>query len=797
MGVFFHILSTGGGAGASRVTRYIAERDRDLAREGPGTRPLFSEDREGLSYRKADRILDPEGGHPEKNDLIHFSVMIEEEEFDQLGANEKEKQERFRNVIREGMKGMAEELNVEKLTWAAGIHHNSKNPHGHVVIRKDALERNTGREQRIGRIRKSLLPHKQIENGKETIAPGKIGERFLTSLERQQSLYLGRENVQQKAGALWDELVRRMQERRESSPRRETAGSNRAGVGQLAVDAQSQSPFAASGWQSRESTLKEIAASWDLNSRVVEDRLQDYRIALGKQLEFSIRLAFTQVWYDRAVEYGETYRFNVLDQSTAEERKLSEFDVRRRAAARATRLSEGDHLLRNQTIEADLERHSDTLQQLSEAREAKIAALQKDIAYLSGRLSRADQAVVAAWQGPNEQNQTPLLSRHTLAELQAQAIKLNLPDEVSQLEELRVALALEHVAPLRTETEIPKLVAELNVARADFLAKDRRWENFEASVHLSVYEVQNERWSLGTLDKQIARRTEDSKLLPERAARLDLRSLARLNYSPTERQQAAADVAHLAYIRAEIVREIERRREPLIEDRDRAQQMVEILENAYDGEERTRALQRKDMPQPTYEPHQMRTLEGSAEILRDAQLLREVHEWEKTTGQRDDGFDWQSRAAAREITSGLAVAETDERLQHFLESKRVASLHVGNHRTATLREVEARSVTEYLARAIETGAQRDHRHGVNLAAREHHAHLVDDHDKARLYHETARELALETDEREPKFTDKEKIDLEIYAERLNNDAERERYLELARGENHHSQDLEVSMVHGR
>ena len=66
MGVFFHILSTGVGSGASRTTRYIAERDKDLAREGPGSRPLFSEDEENLSYRRADRILDPYEGQPEK-----------------------------------------------------------------------------------------------------------------------------------------------------------------------------------------------------------------------------------------------------------------------------------------------------------------------------------------------------------------------------------------------------------------------------------------------------------------------------------------------------------------------------------------------------------------------------------------------------------------------------------------------------------------------------------------------------------------------------------------------------------
>src|ERR1700716_3678257 len=122
MGVFFHILSTGGGSGGSRITRYIAERDKDLEREGPGSRRLFSDDQDNLSYNHADRILDPVQGRPEKNDLIHFSVMIETEEFDKLGANEHDKQERFREAVREAMKGMAAELNAEEITLVAGIH---------------------------------------------------------------------------------------------------------------------------------------------------------------------------------------------------------------------------------------------------------------------------------------------------------------------------------------------------------------------------------------------------------------------------------------------------------------------------------------------------------------------------------------------------------------------------------------------------------------------------------------------------------------------------------------------------
>ena len=188
MRVVFHVISTGGGAGASRITRYIAERDKDLEREGPGSRPLFSEDREGLTYRAADRVLDADG-RPPKDDLLHLSVSLEEADFEKLGADEKERQARLREDIREGMKGMAEELNVERLTWVAGIHHNSDNPHAHIVVHKQAIERGTGKEKRIGRIPKRLLPHKEMQEGKEVLVPGPIGERFLGALEKQQALY--------------------------------------------------------------------------------------------------------------------------------------------------------------------------------------------------------------------------------------------------------------------------------------------------------------------------------------------------------------------------------------------------------------------------------------------------------------------------------------------------------------------------------------------------------------------------------------------------------------------------------
>jgi len=765
--VVFRVISTGG-AGAARITRYIAERDQDPLREGPGPRPLFSEDREGLTYRIADRVLDADG-QPQKSDLLHFSVSLEEADFEKLGADEREGQARFREVIREGMRGMTDDLNVDRLTWVGGIHRNTDNPHAHIVVHKQVIERGTGQEKRIHRISKQLLPHREMREGTEVLVPGRIGDRFLAALEKQQELFLTPEQPQTKARVVMDQLIQRLQEG--SRAERERRGNDRG----LPIG-QGRAEHSSSLATSKSLHRSNIARSWseDAQPSGVYDNLH---LMLGRRFELSMRLRFAQTWYDRAVEHGDTYRFEVVDQSISEERKISDLDVHRRASARAQHFR--DRAERERAYEADLGRHLETLNELRKAREGKIDALSKDISALSGKLALVEGRLTVADDSAATELK-PIVSRSTLSELQEQAVELSLPETVQELEDLRVTLAREHTAPVRTDEEAATLVAQFNVARADYLAREKRLDNFEASVHLVNYEIGDERWSLAALDKQIARRREDAKVIPDRAVRLDLRALARINYSPAAREQAARDVEHLIYVRGEVMRQIEQRRESLVADRDLARDLVDVLESAYSREGQSREQNGWSMPDPNYRADQVKSLEASAETLRDSKLLSEVHEWEKTASKYDKQIDWAGRAVAREIMASVAAEETRQRLEQFLESKRVASLHLGNQRTGSLREVEARKLTDYLARAIETHAQRDYRHSLNLAAKEHHGRLVAEFDKASEYHDAARELASAVANRNPKFTDKEKINLEIYAERQTDPQQRERFLDLAR-----------------
>jgi hypothetical protein len=68
-----------------------------------------------------------------------------------------------------------------------------------------------------------------------------------------------------------------------------------------------------------------------------------------------------------------------------------------------------------------------------------------------------------------------------------------------------------------------------------------------------------------------------------------------------------------------------------------------------------------------------------------------------------------------------------------------------------------------------------------------------DFENARDYFTAAREMASHANERDPQFTDKEKLNLEIYAEGLNDSIARQELLECAQGKSSaHNYEVEIS-----
>src|SRR4051812_40965491 len=105
MAAVMSVISSGSGSGASTVSRYISERDRDPEKEGKEKRPLFSREREGMTYRQADKVLSKGKDIISKKDVIHLAVSLRPGDFERLGSNNEERVQGFIEVTREAMQG--------------------------------------------------------------------------------------------------------------------------------------------------------------------------------------------------------------------------------------------------------------------------------------------------------------------------------------------------------------------------------------------------------------------------------------------------------------------------------------------------------------------------------------------------------------------------------------------------------------------------------------------------------------------------------------------------------------------
>lgn len=186
MRVVVSLKATPGGGNASQAARYIAYRDRDDEREGIEPRSLFSANENKLSFWQAERTL-TEGRTPTKDEVAHLAVSLKAKDFQALGRDEPSRQQALKEVTREALAEIAQELDAANLRWVAGIHRNTEHPHLHLLIHKEYVTRATGQPQRLSRLPESAVPSRvQDENGVEKINPGSFSQAFASALDREQ-----------------------------------------------------------------------------------------------------------------------------------------------------------------------------------------------------------------------------------------------------------------------------------------------------------------------------------------------------------------------------------------------------------------------------------------------------------------------------------------------------------------------------------------------------------------------------------------------------------------------------------
>ncbi len=810
------LKATKAGSGLSGVARYITDSKLDREREGRESRPLFNGTRSDLTYREANSLVSPDRGGPSKSDIIHLVISPSRGEYEKFGATEEERLEAFRGMTTDTLKELETALNIKKLHWFAGIHRNTETPHVHIGIGRDAATADGTRAIRIEHIPREFLPHNARVGDTKEFVPGKMAETFTAQMDSHQNLIRQQEaarNERQHDPAHQPETGHEIaagsrDEQREdrnsgnNQPSRETSRPEDHTSRATGDGAASNSQPPASSTRGDEKHVTREALNGGNSDRYVLGRAM---VARGEVERLSASL-------ENAHEHGDKRRFRVHDDSKGRARYVSEFDFKRRADARAARLTnkltivdrEERRQKREGFYENDLQVHTNGIANHH-------AILHKTIEKLEGELSQAQNTYAGLRREASLIKRrhdldgrplpTPLVTPRELFSLESQAVTARKPERLLMLEKIRFALAAEKGQPPRTDRDAARLQGQHVVARTDLTVRERRHADFERNRHLTRWEIDGEKWSLADVDRKLVEQrnrakvfTKPTELIP-RSIRSPVREGIRLirafhrttNLLPSGRRAAAAEVARLTDVRLQVEAHIVERRDSLRGEVDKAAKMAETLSAIWGREAAARAERGQSIPAPSLSRAELNRLESNAHATKDSEMFRLFQTFE--AAQLDNAAENKrpalleetaGRAVAREIIADIALREAETQLWEFDERKQFAPVLTqaadGRDRTSALYDFkEPRSLTEYVTiRAFESSDDRQMRLDTESAVETHRAHLETEVDRARdffqLCHESAeghREIfnTAGREEPQPVFTRREVNAIELFAER--------------------------------
>jgi hypothetical protein len=816
--------------GASSVTRYIAESKRNPEKENlkdKEARPLFSKELDGLTHQQADELLGQgQGWFPETDEVIHLVISPEEGSFEELGPTTEKQIENFKDIVREAADVIEKEVGFEELRWVAGIHLNTDIPHAHMAISRYGLHQETDKYTRIDHLPKTLLPHNEkTPDGEKEFQPGLIAETVSNGIELNRAAVRTPAHEQETAPTIEPAATPEISaaEPPVTSTAIETvdavpAETETTDYSAAAADHDNQpepEPFDFStvdqfapdteidghSDQPLTTTVHEEhapARTLDSHEKTTRDRetIGQSMIARGEVERLEAEL-------DSLVNHGDKRRFRVYDATHDRTRQLSEFDIHRRADARASvivkekEITDPDkrHHARQVQYETEVHDHEKGIRdhQIIVSKMIRATAHDLDLATVKHSNLKAEvRTIQNHYRSAGMQLPVPIIDPPFLAKLQDQAIANQNVSRTAVLENIRVSLANEFDRPTRTDTEIARLEGQLLVSRAEQAARHQRAYQFEKHNHQTRWEVADEKYSLLDIDRRIA--------LNESRSRIFGTDFKTINLLPSHRHAAAQEAARLKEVRVVVVDKIEERKTELATSLKQStkltQNLSEILvreqqsqrdrhEREGQGERLPKILTRGEI---SHLIDHAATL-GDRSMLQQAYILEARYHENQTEAKRPSIQDQAARAAGREVISQIAVKQAQERLKAFEERRDFVPVLVkdlnGQEVTSRLFDVrEPRHPVKWLIhRLAENKAEKHLRVETHKGVEAEHQQLQQDLANARdcgqlttAVTDTFRNhfQAENQPMPEPTFTTRQVVQLEIYALKQPDLTERDR-----------------------
>lgn len=720
-----------GGSGVSQAARYISTRERDEEREGQEARELFSESEERLNYSQANRLLG-DGRDPKTDDVLHLVISFHrEEDFNQLGTNEEARLSGVRETTRGTLKEMADSLNAEKLRWVAGIHRNTDNPHVHLLIHRDYVDRQTSRAKRLDTLPKEMrVSWQKAPDGTRIINPGMFSQTFEKHLDQ---------NVRQ----FKNDQQRKLQEDR--------AERVRLGQAMVAADHIEQ--------------LQESLRAADAFGEWRRYRMVDAQGRSRLISEFDLRQRADAI----ARQMTEQVKFKLP------------------AEVRAQMLHEA--------AAQEISRSGGVIKKIRVARFADLNALEMKLqqAISASRPAISESiAIKEKYEGAGLPIPTPILSRADLAQLQNRAISVGDAEKLKTLEEIRITLAAEKGEPKRLVPETGRLRAQCFVARSRLMVEQQTVARFEETKHLRQWSVGNDEHqtknSLAGIESALAAASDQAKFIGARSLHWndDHREKAREKLEMLTAQRSEI-LSRIADERERLSEEVKRRAE-VIKALDEIYAGEKERHCREGGALPAPLFTEQDLRE--LEAHAARRHDPA--FYRTLMTIEREHDARSRRDPKEIARERFSRASAREVMAGIEVRESETRLERFNERRTQMMVITQEERgpeitLARLADVEPKSPLEQLFKPLL--ARSDKYQRVAAAVERYGERLHQQHEQNQAAFAVLTEAA-RNDEQDfvrlnsgqpnprPQFTAREMSRLELQTIKEGHPALREQYAKL-------------------
>ncbi len=753
------IISVQAKTGSSRgLVHYIAHSKIDGAKEPADCRELFNQYADEIAVEKANDFLKngSSAKRPANEELLHLVVSLRLEDYDKLGADEKEKQKSLKDAVRCAIKKLENEINAERLNWAAAVHRNTDNPHVHIAVQKQYFDRNSEQRQ-LNKIPPQILPHyERVEQGEKRFAEGVLIEA-----------------VNEKLAEIAREKTKDFVQAKSPLPER----------------VNSKTPEKS---QSQKQTM--TTTGGEKNIALPAFVIERDREILARAILAKYYLEKTRENLDSLENHGDKRRFKIFDAMSGKTRRMSLFDLEQRALKTANRAVKKQKITdavgrgetRDNLAALEMQKNSDAIKRIKAILVGQIVRENKELEKRESDYQKfhpAAEKLQREYRQANKKLPAPNLTNDELEMLQAASLEKKDLRAAAYFERVRGELALERKQPTRNDEQLGKLKAikilqDLRVRRGE-----RQFKNFDERKRHFPVEIAGKKSSLAKIESLINERGRSEQTIAGKVG---------IIFNKIGLTQSENVAEKLAEVKTTIAEKLSEKAETLSEELRLEKATLKLLNEFYENDTNPR----KETLAPDFTPAQLAEVESLAFELKLPDVYRENWQAQKSFIESGNANELKrenfiaGRAVAREILCEAGAARAREELASFKKNKEFQKFEIGGDKTdevkfASLKEVEFDSRGSILDQTLEffteNREKRRTRHQLEKIVKEKEVEFKENLNSARQFQKIAAEDARDYKTksffgavnytRAPVFTPKELVTIELRIKQTENKTE--------------------------